>query len=97
MPNHYHLLVRVKVDNSIEKAMQKISTGYTRAINKAYNRTGHLFEGRYRIKIIANEEYLIHLCRYIHLNPVKAKLANRLEDWEFSSCIDYIGKRNLEF
>ncbi len=97
MPNHYHLLIKVKVDNSLEKAMQKISTGYTRAINKAYNRTGHLFEGRYRDKIIPNDEYLTHLCRYIHLNPVRDKLVNKLEDWEFSSYMNYIGKRELKF
>ncbi len=94
MPNHFHLLVKISEDDSLEKAMQKISTGYTRAINKAYGRTGHLFEGRYRNKIIPSDEYLIHLCRYIHLNPVRANLVTMIEQWEFSSYLDYIGKRD---
>ena len=90
MPNHYHLVVRIKKDGELEKAMQKISTGYTRAINKAYNRTGHLFTGRYKNKIIPGDNYLLHLCRYIHLNPVRAGLVNKLEEWEFSSYNQYL-------
>ena len=85
MPNHYHLTVIPLNDGEIEKAMQKISTGYTRAINKSLNRTGHLFSGRYKSKLIPDDNYLIHLVRYIHLNPVRAGLVDRLEDWEFSS------------
>ena len=94
MPNHYHLLIKISKDYSLEKAMQKISTGYTRAINKAYSRTGHLFEGRYRNKIIPGDDYLIHLCRYIHLNPVRANLVKSAEQWRFSSYLDYIGKKD---
>ncbi len=92
MPNHFHLLVYVKEDGALEEAMQKISTGYSRAINKSYNRTGHLFQGRFKNKIIPNNEYMLHLSRYIHRNPLKAGLVNNLDEWKFSSYPVYIGK-----
>jgi REP-associated tyrosine transposase len=95
MPNHYHLLVKVNENGAIEMAMQKISTGFTRAINKSYGRTGHLFGGRYKNKLIPNDEYLVHLVRYIHLNPVRARLVGKMKDWKYSSYMDYLGKRNL--
>ena len=72
--------------------MQKISTSYTRAINKAYNRTGHLFQGRFKNKLIPNNEYLLHLSRYIHRNPLRAGLVNALDEWKFSSYPMYIEK-----
>jgi REP element-mobilizing transposase RayT len=92
MPNHYHLITHVKQDGFLELAMQKISTGYSRAINRAYNRTGHLFQGRFKNKLIPNNEYLLHLSRYIHRNPLRAGLVNNLDEWKFSSYPMYIGK-----
>ena len=97
MPNHFHLLVCVKEDGALEEAMQKISTSYTRAINKAYNRTGHLFQGRFKNKLIPNNEYLLHLSRYIHRNPLRAGLVTNIEDWNFSSYSAYIGKTKTSF
>ncbi|MGD8778500.1 MAG: transposase [Ignavibacteria bacterium] len=97
MPNHYHLIVHSNEDNSISIAMQKIATGYSRAINKAYQRNGHLFEGSYKNKLIPNNDYLLHLSRYIHLNPLKAKLIKKIEEWIFSSYLDYTGKRRNAF
>lgn len=97
MPNHYHLTVRTFNDGELEKAMQKISTGYTRAINKSYNRTGHLSTGRYKNKLIPGDNYLIHLIRYIHLNPVRAGLVNKLEDWEFSSFKEFLNPTDRNF
>jgi putative transposase len=94
MPNHYHLVVKSLAEGKLEKAMQRISTGYTRAINKAYNRTGHLFAGRYKNKFIPGDEYLLHLCRYIHLNPVRAGLVKEAKDWEFSSYQYYLNSNH---
>ena len=97
MPNHYHLVVRCLNHGVLEKTMQKISTGYTRAINKAYNRTGHLFTGRYKNKLIPGDEYLLHLCRYIHLNPIRAGLTIELTDWEFSSYKEFLFENRQEY
>ena len=97
IPNHYHLLVLVKENGALEEAMQRISTGYTRAINKAYNRTGHLFQGRFKNKMIPNNEYLIHLSRYIHRNPLRAGLVDKLEDWKYSSYNEIVNKQGPSF
>lgn len=97
MPNHYHLITHVKQDGFLEEAMQKFSTGYSRAINKAYNRTGHLFQGRFKNKLIPNNEYLLHLSRYIHRNPLRAGLVDDINEWKFSSYAAYIGKAKYLF
>ena len=94
MPNHYHFLLRQNSENLISYFMQRVFNSYTKAINKKYNRSGTLFEGKYKAIYVDKENYLIHLCRYIHRNPLEAKLVDKLEDWEFSNYIDWIGKRN---
>jgi putative transposase len=93
MPNHFHFLFRQDGEISISDCMQKIFNGYTKAINKMYNRTGTLFESPFKAKVIETEEYAIHLCRYIHRNPVEAKLVTQPDFWEFSNYAEWIGKR----
>jgi putative transposase len=93
MPNHYHLLVHLKTDN-LSDLMQPCALSYTKAINKRYERVGSLFQGRFKAIHVDRNEYLVHLSRYIHLNPVEAGLVRRAEDWAFSSCPEYIGLRN---
>ena len=97
MPNHYHFIIKPTIDDFLEKAMQKFSTSYTKAINNSHSRVGHLFQGRYKIKLVPENNYLLHLSRYIHLNPVRANLVKRAEDWKFSSYQDYVGLRNSTF
>ena len=91
MPNHYHLLVRLNTDQ-FSNAMQSFGQSYTNAINNRYERVGSLFQGRFQAIHVDRDEYLLHLSRYIHLNPVPS-LVRRPEDWEFSSYRDYIGLR----
>jgi len=93
MPNHFHLLVLQKHPNSISTFMKLTTNSYVKAVNKRLGRSGHLFESKYKIKPINTDEYLLHLSRYLHLNPVTAKLVNNPEDWEFSSFRDFIGLR----
>jgi putative transposase len=71
MPNHFHLLVRGKEEGGISKFMQKITTGYTMFFNKKYERSGALFQGKFKAKHIDKDEYLKYLISYIHLNPIK--------------------------
>ena len=71
MPNHFHLLVREKVENGISTFMKKLLTGYSMYFNKKYERTGTLFEGRFKAVHVNNDRYLEYLFSYLHLNPVK--------------------------
>jgi REP element-mobilizing transposase RayT len=93
MPNHYHLLIRLKTDN-LADILQRFALSYSKAISKRFNRVGTLFQGPFKAILVEKEEYLLQLSRYIHLNPVKAGLVTRAEDWEFSSYRDYIGLRD---
>ncbi len=92
MPNHYHLLTCLKTD-LLADLMQPFSLSYTKAINKRYGRTGSLFQSPFKAIRIDRNEYLLHLSRYIHWNPVAAKLVKQPEDWEFSSYREYIRLR----
>lgn len=93
MPNHYHLLVHLKTDD-LSGQMQRFALSYTKAINKRYSRVGSLFQGRFKAVHVDRNEYLLHLSRYIHLNPVAARLVQRPDDWEFSSYREFIGLRD---
>jgi REP element-mobilizing transposase RayT len=92
MPNHFHLLVQPHSDQ-LSRQMQKLSISYTKAVNKRYGRVGPLLQGQFQAVQVDRNDYLLHLTRYIHLNPVEAGKVERSEDWEFSSYRDYIGLR----
>lgn len=92
MPNHYHFLIYLKTDE-FSKRIQPLLLAYTNAFNRKYNRIGSIFQGRFKAKHIFKNEYLLHLSRYIHLNPVRAGLVSTAEEWEFSSYQDFIGLR----
>lgn len=95
MPTHFHFLIYV---NSVETDLIKKNIGillssYTKAINKAFSRTGSLFQNHTKTKLITDERYLFRLINYIHQNPLRTGLVKNIVDWEFSSYRDYIGKR----
>ena len=92
MPNHYHFLVRLRSPH-LSQQMHAFSLSYTKAINRRYERCGSLFQGRFRAIEVDSDGYLLHLTRYIHLNPVKAGFVERPEDWEFSSYREYVNLR----
>ncbi len=94
MPNHYHFLLRQDSDEPLSKFINVLFNAYVQAVNQQQNRKGTLFEGRFRHVWIDRDEYLIHLCRYIHQNPVKAGLVTQPENWPYSNYLDWIGKRN---
>ena len=93
MPTHFHLTVRPH-DDDLSHHMQLLSISYTKAINERYGRIGALFQGQFQAIHVDRDEYLLHLSRYLHLNPVAAGLVKRPEEWEFSSYRDYIGLRH---
>lgn len=94
MPNHFHFLIRQDGDKPVYKIFNHLFSYYVQRFNIKYNRKGRLFQGKLQHKLIKNEKYLIHLCQYIHYNPMKAELVANLEDWEFSNYLEWIGKRN---
>jgi putative transposase len=93
MPNHYHLLVRLAVDDFSKQVMQPWGVSYTKAVNKQQGRVGPVFQGPFQAVHVSRDEHLMHLSRYIHLNPVAAGLVAAPEAWTFSSYRDYIGLR----
>lgn len=99
MPNHYHLILRQRVENGIVKFMQKLGTGYTMYFNKRNERVGGLFQGRYKAVLIKDEAHFIHLPFYIHTNPLdliyRGSTSIDLENYRWSSYLDYIGKKNF--
>ncbi len=90
MPNHFHLLVKQNGEMDINKFMQSVVTRYSMYFNKKYKRVGKLFQGHYKAVLINDENYLLHLSRYIHLNP--SEHTNNLEI-AYSSYSEYLGKR----
>jgi len=92
MTNHYHLLLETPSGN-LSKIMQHINGAYTSYFNVKRNRSGHLFQGRYKAIIIEADEYARELSRYIHLNPVRANIVAKPEEYQWSSYLDYIGSR----
>lgn len=93
MPNHYHFLLRQNGAELISAFVQRTFNSYTKAFNKTYQRTGTLFEGPFKSVHIDKDSQLIHLCRYIHRNPLEAGLVTNLEDWPYSNYLEWIGKR----
>ena len=94
MPNHYHFLLRSDTNNAISRFIQHLFNSYTQAFNRQQGRNGTLFEGRVQSIRVDDETYLIHLCRYIHLNPVIAGLVSHPEEWQYSNYLEWIGKRD---
>ncbi len=94
MPNHYHFLLRQDSERAAGLLAQRVFNSYTKAFNKRYSATGTLFAGRYKAIHIDKDEYLLHVCRYVHANPVKDRLVTRLEDWPYSNYQEWVGARD---
>ncbi|MCK4841423.1 MAG: transposase [Methylococcales bacterium] len=85
MTNHVHLLVTPKAQESISRMMQYIGRRYVPYINHKYNRTGTLWEGRYKSSLVQEEPYLLACMRYIELNPVRANMVKEASAYQWSS------------
>ena len=109
MPNHFHLMLREKIEGGITEFMRKIGTGYTNYFNKKYDRVGPLFQGKFKSVTLERQAHLLYLPHYIHLNPLdlvmpewrvkKVRSVDRalkfLETYRWSSYLDFIGKKNF--
>jgi putative transposase len=108
MPNHFHILVREKDDTGISKFMHRLMTAYTMYFNKKHERSGSLFQGKFKARHVADDDYLKYLFAYIHLNPVKLinprwqkdgigdsqSALKYLNGYGHSSFFDYTKKKN---
>jgi len=110
MPNHFHILIRERAKNGVSQFLHKITTGYTMYFNKRNERSGALFQGRFKATHAKEDRYLKYLISYIHLNPIKIidpkwkengvkdkKQANNfLQQYQYSSYLDFCKKSRLE-
>lgn len=95
MGNHYHLLVNTPEGN-LSRFMRHVNGVYTQRFNRKHKRDGALFRGRYRSIVIQADEYLTQIVKYIHNNPLKAKMVIKLEEYKWSSHLIYIKGKNLK-
>jgi len=91
MPTHFHFALRQLKDQGISKFVNRIFNSYSHYFNIKHNRKGPLFAGRFKKVLVQTDEQLLHLTRYIHLNPVTAGLVDDPADWKYSSYKEYIG------
>jgi len=96
MDNHVHLAMQI-ADIPLSRCMQNISFRYTRFINIKRNKSGHLFQGRYKAIVLDADSYLLELVRYIHLNPVRAGIVKTVEKYRWSSHRAYRGEETLKW
>jgi len=84
MDNHYHLLIETP-DANLQEGMRQLNGVYTQYINRRHQRVGHLFQGRYKAILVDKDGYLLELCRYIVLNPVRAHMVSQPSEYTWSS------------
>jgi REP element-mobilizing transposase RayT len=90
MENHYHILIETPNAN-LSKGMRELNGVYTQGFNQRYRRVGHLFQGRYKAIIVEKNNYLLSLCRYVVLNPVRVGIIKKPEQWRWSNYKATIG------
>lgn len=101
MPNHFHFQVKELTENGVTKFFRKLGTSYVMYFNIRHERTGRLFESQYKSVLIETDEQLIHLSRYIHINPFNSSKINisleQLRTYPWTSLPDYLGDRKESF
>lgn len=90
LPNHTHLVVTSRLGN-LSRAMQWLGTCTAQSFNKRYERSGHLYQGRFGSRLVEDDEYFLELARYLPLNPVRAGLCRSPDDWPWSSYAPTVG------
>ncbi len=95
MPDHYHILIKVLYDDVFSKFINDVENSFTRYFNIKFKRKGPLWQSRFRAVRIKTNEQLLHVTRYIHLNPTTSELVENPEDWKFSSYRDYIDNNSI--
>jgi len=97
MPTHYHLLIQQLRDKGITDFMHQLTTSYAKYYNVKNHRTGRLFESTFKTVHVVDEVQLLHLSRYIHLNPLMAHIATDISNYRWSSYKEYISENRWGF
>ncbi|MFM9970036.1 MAG: transposase [Burkholderiales bacterium] len=84
MDNHYHIVLQTHRPNLL-RLMRHLNGVYTQRYNRRHGKVGHLFQGRFKAVLVDEESYFLEVCRYVDLNPVRARMVKRPEDWNWSS------------
>ena len=84
MTNHYHMVIETP-DANLSKGMRQFNGVYTQRFNRTHGRVGHVFQGRFKAILVDKDSYLLELARYVVLNPLRANMVPRLEQWPWSS------------
>ena len=92
MPTHFHLVLKQLIDGGVSIFMNNIQNSYTRYFNIKHRRMGPLWASRFKSVLASSDEHLLQLTRYVHLNPVEAKIVKKPQDWEMSSYKEYLLK-----
>lgn len=92
MPTHTHLILKQFTSSGISTFIGNILNSYTRYFNVKHHRKGPLWESKFQNVLVESDEQLLHLTRYIHLNPTSASLVKKPQDWKFSSYREYLGE-----
>lgn len=92
MPNHHHLLIETPQAN-LAWGMCHLNGVYTRRFNRSHKRVGHVFQGRYKTIVVQKDAHLPELCRYVVLNPVRARLVKSVREWRWSSYLTTAAQR----
>lgn len=95
MDNHYHLFIKTPSGN-ISQGMHYLNASYANYFTAKYKINGPLFQGRYKSLLVDEDNYALTLSTYIHLNPIRAGIAKNLDEYTWSSLLDYLGKRKKE-
>lgn len=94
MPNHFHFLIKQLKDNGISEFMRKFIHSYNKYWNIKHNSEGPLLQGIFKAVLVESDEQLLHLSRYIHLNPLVSKIINNLDDYQWSSYLSYMNPQD---
>lgn len=99
MPNHFHFILKQLQTGGISKFIANFTNSYTKYFNTKHGRKGHLFEGLFKAVLVETDEQLIHLSRYVHLNPASSFIIKEeeLESYEWSSLPEYLNLNNAGF
>lgn len=96
MPNHFHFTLKQEMENGIKQFLHRISNSFAHYFSIKHKKRGHVFEDKFKAVRIETEEQLLHLSRYIHLNPVTSYLVEKPEDYPYSSYNIYLGQKTSD-